>query len=445
MSIDFQAPVESAYVNSKLMSRTSDTSTTGKVDFLNSTQSNDINTGAVIVSGGAAVKKNLNVGQSATVAGTVSSTGNITTAADFYALNAYITNQLTAIQVLADFVTGDSVTGGNVNANIALLASQKVSFSPQVDAALTGAGAVLTGIASKNIIFLTNASLTDISEIEAGTSGQLLILNNKTGATIIINHLTGTAGNQIDTGSGGASEMLDGSSIWLYYNTTNAVWNVIGGSGGGAKKDLSNLDPTSINEPLIPNADDSLDIGADGTSWASIYATTFAKDANNYVSLGSGQWVYNSVIKLDMSVAGEINVNTSKIKNVVDPTAAQDAATKNYVDTQVSSNSFSNLVTEVSIGVAAEFTLDYTKKFQTISAIAASIDYEMTSITPFGLTALANGSIVVVTGKSDTLNFILKPSDNAKGIIMDGNISFTRGKSAQFMYNSNLDRYVRIA
>lgn len=110
-----------------------------------------------------------------------------------------------------------------------------------------------------------------------------------------------------------------------------------------------------------------------------------------------------------------------------------------------SGGGFSNKVTEVSIGGAAEFTLDYTKKFQTISAIAASIDYEMTSITPFGLTALANGSIVVVTGKSDTLNFILKPSDNAKGIIMDGNISFTRGKSAQFMYNSNLDRYVRIS
>ena len=48
--------------------------------------------------------------------------------------------------------------------------------------------------------------------------------------------------------------------------------------------------------------------------------------------------ITSSTGNLKLSADGDINVQTNKIINVVDPTAAQDAATKNYVDTTTTAN-----------------------------------------------------------------------------------------------------------
>jgi hypothetical protein len=62
MAIENNKPVNAAYTNSKLMSRTQNTSAAGEVAFTNPTESTDKDTGAVVVEGGVGIEKNLNVG-----------------------------------------------------------------------------------------------------------------------------------------------------------------------------------------------------------------------------------------------------------------------------------------------------------------------------------------------------------------------------------------------
>ena len=95
---------------------------------------------------------------------------------------------------------------------------------------------------------------------------------------------------------------------------------------------------------IVPNQDVTYDLGSPSNRWHSIYVENIiAGGGGGYLTTAGGAAGYipffttptnlnSSGIKWD---APNLNVNTNKITNVVDPTNAQDAATKNYVDTAV--------------------------------------------------------------------------------------------------------------
>lgn len=216
-------PVNSAVTHAEFMSRTEDTSTTGLVNFQNTTESGDSITGAIKTAGGLGVAKSLNVGLGATVGGELVVTGETTlndtlNSSDIIAANVTadqldtpigniatvnattvntadlnLTNALTVPSIT---VTTDAVINGNLTVNgttVTLNTATVDSEDPNItvnktgnDVSSEGSGLTVDRTGTKGSIAYANAlaskfKIGDLaSEAEVVTVSHTQTLTNKT-------------------------------------------------------------------------------------------------------------------------------------------------------------------------------------------------------------------------------------------------------------------------
>ena len=96
--------------------------------------------------------------------------------------------------------------------------------------------AVASTISPTKSFVRLNSGSGSIDGITAGTNGQHLVLLNLSGAAVTIQNQSGAAStnDRIVTGSNADLTLENTASLFLIYNSTDARWYVVGGSGGGS-------------------------------------------------------------------------------------------------------------------------------------------------------------------------------------------------------------------
>lgn len=251
---------------------------TAAVIISDTTQSSSKDTGALIIEGGLGVEKNAYVGGNLEVIGDLTVQGTTTTlntatldvedanvtvnkggtvaSADSAVSGLTVDTDATDARIGYDSTLASKFKAGDVGSESEVITAsatqvmtgKRIAFSSANDATTTGSNATLAAFTT-GIVRLTNGSLASISGIPAGSSGQNFIIENKTGATFVLNNeeATATAADRILTGTGANVNITNNASVELVYDSTSARWQLVGGTGSGSSSSSGGINYFSDN------------------------------------------------------------------------------------------------------------------------------------------------------------------------------------------------------
>ena len=290
--------------------------------------------------------------------------------------NAVTTVKITDANVTAAKLASDSVTTAKIldaNVTTAKIADLNVTTGKIADSAITSAkiadGTIVAGDIADGAI--TSAKILDgtivVGDLADGavTSAKILdgtIVNADINASAAIEatKISGTAITAADTGTVTSTMIANGTIVDADVNASAAI----------AKTKL-NLGGTITSADLVDGTIVASDI-ADGTiTAAKLVSDPYARANHTGSQTASTISDFNTAVRtnrLDQMAAptGSVALNAQKLTGVADPTSAQDASTKAYVDAQVNAlvdgapgtlNTLNEIATAISAGGSFESTV----------------------------------------------------------------------------------------
>jgi len=404
-----------------------------KLSLLQSTTSTSASTGSLVITGGAGISENLNVGGTATVTGNATFNSNLTIIGSDTPATEYfkIKNGTGTDKFIVDSSSGDTTIIGDLAVNGGDITTTATTFNHINTTATTinafGAGTTITiGAANTGTTTIRNATvaITNAATVGStlGVTGVATLSSNATvggtlgvtGATTLSNTLgvTGAATLSSTLGVTGAATLsstlavtgaatlsstlaVNGGDItttattFNHINTTATTINAFG-AGTTITIGAANTGTTTIRNATVAitnaatvgstlgvtgvatlssNATVGGTLGVTGATTlsntlgvtgaatlsstlgvtgaatlsstlavtgtstfntATVHNGGITTNPNNNLSISSGTG--NTTINLTPQGTGTVDVASKRITSVADPTQAQDAATKNYVD-----------------------------------------------------------------------------------------------------------------
>ena len=260
----------------------------GDVNFNSTTGSTSATTGAVVIDGGLGVAENIYAGGDVTVAGDLTVNGTTTT------VNSTVVEIADPVYTIGDNTVSDSKDRGTeFKYNDG---SAKIGFFGWDDSASA---------------FTALTDATNTSEVFSGTA-----------ADFVMSGLTATTGDF--SGAVGVDGDFDVATDKFTVASATGNTVIAGTASIGNNTDITG----TLDVSGLASLDGGIDV--DG-------AFTVANTSGNVSTTGSFN-VDGATTMADLTIdaASTISMGSNKVTNVADPAANQDAATKKYVDDQIS-------------------------------------------------------------------------------------------------------------
>jgi hypothetical protein len=329
--------------------------------------------------------------------------------------------------------------------------------SSQIASGATGSNQTLPDPAAMAYT-LTDANLASVDGITAPVDGKgkVVIYHNVTGRTVQFNDQTGTAANQIFTGTGSPLQLAANASIILRYDTSSTKWRVIGSTGGGGSELTISQANSFVAGDLLyfngtvwakaqSNALGTVAIGMVKQSTASNFILVLLGEVSGLSGLTPGSLYY-----LDAATAGAFTLSQPSAPNFSQPIGVALSANKMLVkiDRALDLRGPAPTVsTATSLTAGGTITLSVAAHEEQILVGTAVAGGVTLAAAAFGSTAPVNGKTVILIGNSDdnTISLTADVTPIAKGLWLNGDIQLGKGKTLTLVYNSTLDAYLELS